>query len=297
MSTYNSRVEAALAALATFNSKVPADKRIDPDGFKNSLTVELGAVDEATIALVSVEDLLGLKIPSAIARQMVQIFRSAGSPSAEVGPVRRITASNAPSASVQDLVFAYDPFQPTSPAAEEIRKRTNNARCLVFNVDGQTINREATIREVTALINNDPEREIVVIDNVPMKLYRVGERPPKTIDEHPLYKGTPLRSDGTDQLGLNWTKIPLEVRQLLLIAVSLTGELSVNTNDEVHDVYTRASAADATQTLRARYLQAALKFKELEQAGNLPTLKVIRGSSGNAGKPNDPFHGSPHRQY
>ena len=122
------------------------------------------------------------------------------------------------------------------------------------------------------------------------------------IDEHPLIKGRPLRSDGTDELGLNWGAIPLATRQLLYIAVTMSGELIAQKPDDVHDVYARAvaaSAPDAAQVLNLRYQQAALKFAELQRAGQLPTLKVVRNATTpGGGRGNDPFYtGTGHRQF
>ena len=175
-----------MGVLVTFNAAVTPSNQIDPEKFKGDLVAKLGAVDEATLVLVTVEDLLGLKVPNAQARRIVALIKgTAGPQQTETGsPPRRITVSNAPSASIQDLVAAYDPTQATSPAADEIKKRTSNTRCLVFNNDGLTINREATAREITALANGDAEREIVLIDNQPTRVYRIGEKPHRRAPAH-----------------------------------------------------------------------------------------------------------------
>lgn len=291
--TYADRVSAAKSALTEFNSNVDADSQIDVAAFEKGLKAKLGAIDEATLELVTVQDLTdSLKVPNALARRLVQIFKDQVA-APDGTPVRRITATNAPTASVEDLVAAYDPLLPTTPAAEELKKRTQGKPCVAFQADGK-VDRETTVREVSAVATGEAPRDHATVGGKPVKLYPIGERPPQTADEHPLRRGDSLRKDGTDSLGLNWTAIPLNVRQLLRIAVLDTRELSVQQPDDIHDTHERASKAEAFATLSGRYAQAAIRFAELETLGQLPTLKINRGGA----RQGDPFHGATgHRQF
>jgi hypothetical protein len=291
--TYADKVSAAKGALTEYNSKVGEASRIDAEGFEKGLAEKLGAFDESTLELVTVQDLTDtFKVPNALARRLVQIFKDqVETPSGTTA--RRITATNAPTASVEELVAAYDPQLPTTPAAEELKKRTHGSPCVAFRADGK-VDYETTVREASAVANGEAAREHATVDGKPVKLYPIGERPPQTADEHPLRRGDSLRKDGTDSLGLNWTSVPLNVRQLLRLAIE-TGELRINSNDGIHDTHERAKEAEAFSTLSSRYPQAAIRFAELEGTGALPTLKINRGGT----RPNDPFHqaATAHRAY
>lgn len=288
--TYAEKLAAALAALRAYNSNVPPDAQISPEGFEQNLRTKIGAFDEATLALVTVEDLTENSIPNALARRLVQVFRDQDAASGGTS-IRRITPNNAGDANIEDLVAAYDPKRSTTPAAEELRKRTQGQPCIAFRSDG-TVDRETTVREVSAVANGEPPREHAIVEGRPAKLYPVGTMPPQTADEHPLKRGESLRKDGTDPLGLDWGGIALNIRQLLRLAVE-SRELSISGPDDTHDIYERASAQNAFETLRRRYVQASTRFDELEGLGQLPTLKIQRGGTPHV---QDPFAGG-HRRF
>ena len=101
----------------------------------------------------------------------------------------------------------------------------------------------------------------------------MGELPDAIADENPLYKGRPLRPDGTcDQTGRSWDGIPIEIRQLIRIAVN-TDDLEVS-HENAHNIIDVALKPDASTILRQRYQKAAAEFAKLSKTGNLPKLVI-----------------------
>jgi len=293
MSTYSELIDRAAAIIAEHNGAIgEGGKQIDFEAFKTGLA-RMGGTTEEALKLVSWEDLQALSLPTLIAKRVAVIFRQEGDGSA-ARTARRITPMNRTEVTVDELVAAFDPRQPSNLAAQEMKVRSGDRPCVVFDRDGG-VHRKLTAQCLQELVAGDPPRLTIEVGGKPSKVYKVGELPDETVDEHPLRRGTQLRRDGTDDLGIHWTGLKLDVRQLLHIAVHETGELRVNGNDGVHDVFERASKDGAMSALRTRYPQASIRFDELETAGNLPTLKIAKSGAQSGGRPNNPFGGSGNR--
>lgn len=291
MSSFEELMAAALAVIEEHNAG--ASSAVSFEEVRRKLT-ELGATSIEALRHVEASDLEEAGVPKVRARQIAELFKSGGS-SPQAGP-RRINDRYAPHASVVELVAAYDPSQPTTPAAEEMRKRSGDRAHVVFDRDGG-VHRKATATLLQELVDGGEPREFYTVGDRPHPVYKVGERPPVTVDEHPLYPGQELRLDGTDKLGINWRDgISLEVRRLLYLAIA-TAELQIRDTDQVHDIHARAMVEGAAGILRSRYLKASACYDQLEGQGNLPSLKVERARGGSSTSKQDPFGGATHRRY
>ena len=289
--TFESLLEKAEEILAAHNESADPGSEIFMAEFRKKLA-ELGGADVASLRLVSWEDLQEIGIPRLRARQIAEIFREEDRESnAQV-----LTAETASAASDEVLVGAYDPKRATNPVGLELRQRSEDRPFVVFDRDGG-VHRKATLQLLSELLEGDAAREHYQLGGHPVAVYRVGQRPDATADEHPLFTGRALRRDGSDELDLNWTTLRLEVRILLRLAVQ-GSELHVRDNDHVHEIFDRTTGYgdEAAAKLRQRYPMASTRYDELDGRGELPSLKVSKGQSG-APRRSDPFHGAGHKRF
>jgi len=293
--TFESLLQGAVQLIESHNAVVTvADQKVDLEAFRKGLA-GLGGTTVEALELISEGDLTKLGVPVLIARQIQKQWAPSA---ARKSP--RVTSFNRHEASLRDLVDAFDPIQPTSPAAEELNKRAKSQPFVVFD-DSGGVHRAKTLECVQALADGETPYEHVTIAGRPHRVYRVGERPPIIFDEHPLHKGTPLRKDGTDAQGRNWREgITLPVRVLLHLAVHETHELTVR--DEDHAFTILEMVRNATEEdIRQRYPKASQRYDELAAVGQLPSLRVVKeaGSTSGSGRTQDPFHGAAttHRTY
>jgi hypothetical protein len=266
---------------------------VEFEAFRKGLE-ELGGTDADALLHVTPEDLQDLGLPKLKARQLAAAFSSQNDGTEREADAVRVTPDNAADVSARDLVLVYNPRQPRSAAAVEMAKRANGHAFIVFDEQGG-VHRKLTTQLLEELERGDPARKHVEIGGKAVRIFKIGELPPETFDEHPLKQGHALHRDGTDGHGLNWRDgITLQVRQLLRLACTRTGELKVPDLDKLHDVHSRARGENAMEELRRRYPEASRCFDELESSGDLPRLKVVRNGAKHPGSggPNDPFFGA-----
>lgn len=256
---------------------------------------DLGGTDVASIRQITWEDLESLGIPKLRARQIAEIFRRSDCDGEKLAPT--FTADSVVDAADDDLVRAYDPKRMTGHAANELRRRSGDRPFVVFDESGG-VHRKKTLEILRELLANYPPRDVCQINGVPTRLYRVGETPPELLDEHPLFPGEALYSDGKDQWGIAWGSLKLPVRQLLRYAVQ-TGELTVQTSDGMHDLFDRVlkEGDESVNHLRSRYQRAWIAFTEATAQSALPRLKIPASLARMSGRTQDPFHGGGHKKF
>jgi hypothetical protein len=162
---------------------------------------------------------------------------------------------------------------------------TKGQPCIAFDANGNVLV-EASAKEVKALRDGFDPRDSVNVDGIPVKLFRVGERPRDLLDENPLYRGRPLRDGECDQTNRSWDGVSEVVRQLLWIAVNDTFEVTIDQLKTAHDMIDMAMTPDAEKRIRNRFKKTSLRHDELKAEGKLPTLKIARGGSS---RKNNPF--------
>lgn len=246
---------------------------------KFSVNVKMaGGTTEDRLKRMSYEDILkclpefegGIK-PIALAKDVASIFRGK-----EESKSRPVTNRRASLMTPEELIKAFDPEDPDSSIGKRLRILSKGERFIVF-ASGRIIDVDTTLKLLDEVKQGFPGREQMKVDGDIKPVYKIGELPDAYADENPLYPGRPLRPDGTcDQTGRSWEGIPLEIRQLVRVAIDV-GALKVDI-ETAHNVIDLALRDDAASQLRIRYQKAAIKFGELHKLGNLPKLRVpMRG--------------------
>ena len=195
--------------------------------------------------------------------------------------------------SFKELLIAYDPTEISSDTTIKLKKRlelelSRNPRVFVYFKDG-TLDIEVTLGLYKAAHRGDTDLNYVKSSSGSIvRVYLCGQDPKDFSKEHPLARNIYLRFDGSDQFGFMWGKLVLKVAQLLRLAVE-SGELDVclNNRKQLASIFDLASGRNAFSTLSGLYPNAALRFCELDEVDNLPSLKSHRaiprtGKGGNA---------------
>ncbi len=292
--SYQQKLAEARALLEAHNSQLPAEVKsgVDVDQFFKKLA-EAGGTNDAALSQCAWEDLMDFGIPKLLARQVAQVFRKADKPEDNKPVVHK--RSHVEAMTVGQLLAIFDPRQVRSLAGKRLEEIVGTKRCLVFNVDN-TLNIAASEKLIHEITEGYDERELFPVDGVPMKVYRLGERPDQVFDENPLYPGRALRPDGDcDQLNRSWNDVSPTVRAVIHLAVTQTKEVKIASINDAHnilDLVVGKSEADAIKVVRQRFSKASALYAELAKQGRAPLLKIWKKS---AEKVNDPF--GTHKTY
>lgn len=191
------------------------------------------------------------------------------------------------------LLKLYLPDKPSDPVSTALKKRFQDRPVLAFRDDG-TLALQETLQNIADMEQGFPAVDAIMVDGKLAKLYPIGIKPETMVDEDPLFEGQPLRNGCSIVNSRNWTKVPLEARQLCRI-IAKRGDIDVDNRDAVLRLLERATPAGSEPgipgPLTEAYPEAYLDWRTLEKRGELPKLKVALGS---LVKPNNPF-GVPRR--
>jgi len=231
-----------------------------------------GGTTEAGLKLAKFEHLEQWGLPPLLAQQVAGIFR--GTDSGSEGEKKKggnVSVFNASSKSDRDLLIAYDPNMPTSPAAQELEKRSGGKAFIQFNGDDAAngVNIDASVANLQALKQTIDVPERVLVGTVWETVLHVGQVPAEVANEHPLYPGKALRG-WSCMLNLDWSSLTEEARQMLHLAVK-SEELTITGNNDVVEAF---GYAKDVAMLHHRFPKAAAKYTELKKTQQLPTLKV-----------------------
>ena len=261
---------------------------IDPEIFLNKVK-QSGGTNDDRLKGFSHEDILEiLKItsplndvkPLALAKDIAKIFRGK-----EDSPKQNFSSKKTEKMSLEELVGNFDPEDFNSPIAERLKKITRNQPFIVYS-NGRVIDVVKSIELLNEIKKGFEGRKIITINNVPTKVYKIGELPEDLVDENPLYIGRPLRPDGTcDQLNRSWQGVSKEIRQLVRIAIELN-EIIVDI-DKAHMILDKCLNPNALEILRTRYNKASIEFDRRQKLGNLPLLLITLATN----QTSDPFAG------
>jgi hypothetical protein len=250
-----------------------------------------GGTDDAALKQCTWEDLESFGAPKLLAKRIAAIFRK-GETSASEDKVKILKPSRIAVMSVSELIEHYDPRDHTNSVGQRINALCGGKRCIVFNADGN-INVKASVDLLNELRDNYPERETFLVNGIPVKTWKIGERPGQLADENPLYAGRLLRPNGDcDQTNRSWTGISYQIRVIIYLAIK-TGEIRINSVNDAHAILDMAVSLDEAK-IRARFSKASLKYDELNAEGKLPTLKLPLIKNGS--NSNNPFGGQ-HKTY
>jgi hypothetical protein len=282
--------DAARTVLEQHNEAIgEGEGLIDIDKFLTCLKAT-GATDLKTLVGMSLENILnclpqvdgpgGWVKPWPLAKKIKAAFKELApkSDGGEIFPVhkpRPVSSKKAEKMTIEELVNAFDPEDP-GPVGKVLHQKAKKKAFIVYS-SGRNVDVEATL----VLLKEVKQGYEARAHYKGKKVYAVGELPENYADENPLYRGRPLRPDGTcDQTNRSWEGIPLEVRQFIAFCTEWEDGIDVTGKgglDRAHQAMNMAIAADALNQLRNRYPEIAIEFDEAQKLGKLPTLQIPLG--------------------
>lgn len=296
--TVQEMLDAALAVVKEHNSVVGQGNPgfVDPDTLLNNIKAAGGTSVDRLKAL-SYEDILSCMAaagiahpikPIGVAKDIAKIFRGKETVVATTEP-RPVSAKKADKMSLRELVEAYDPEDSDNPVGKRLGEIAKNEKVVVFTI-GRTVDVDTTLKLLQEVKQGYRGRENIDVNGEIREVHLIGALPDNFVDENPLYRGRPLRPDGTcDQTNRSWNGVPDNVRKLIRVAIDC-GALKDISFERVHDIMDMAMDADAFAKFSKRYPAAALAYKNLACGlGSLPTLKLILKKEKGAGGTNRPF--------
>ena len=191
---YQTKIDAARALIEEHNNSLGDNgDKIDFDAFLDRLRKQ-GGISETTLGVVTYEDLNKCGLPLILAKAVaINIFRVEDKPTERIVIIDDDPEKLAKKLKPLDLVDHYDPEEPENPYGERLKKIVGNTRVLVFDANGKLLV-DPTKAEVQRKRDDYPERtEVHVKDGHGLlKTFRVGDRPDREVDEHPVFTGVAL---------------------------------------------------------------------------------------------------------
>lgn len=306
--TVQEMFDAALAVVNEHNSVIQVGEKegsgklnpgyLDPNKFLANIKATGGTTADRLKAL-SYEDILScmpqvvtvegyVVKPIAIAKDIAKIFRGKEDSISSNHEARPVSAKKADKMTMRELVEAYDPEESENPVGKRLKDVSRGEKFIVFAI-GRTLDIDTTVKLLQEVKQGYEGRENIDVNGEIKEVHPVGALPDNFVDENPLYRGRPLRPDGTcDQTNRSWNGVPTRVRQFIRIAMDV-GALKDISFERVHDIMDMVMDGAAFEKLAKRYPSAAVELKKLEGIGKLPTLKLVLKKDKGAGRSNRPF--------
>jgi len=281
---YDQKIKSARQIIENHNEN--AEKKIVFEDFKNKLQ-GLGGTSETALKACSYEDLEKCGLPIIMARQIAKIFRAEDGNGSDKSTY--ISYKKAGMMTAGELLERYNPQDVKNAVGKRLEEMSDKKRCIVFAEDG-TVDVKESVKLINAIMQGFEEIDKTTTEEGKVvQVYKIGERTNFYVDMNPLY-GDALRPGAIcSHTSRSWEKIDLIVRQLIYVANHHTREIKIDNVDDVHNVMDLASKDGAEKTFRSRYTSASLRFDELQEAGNLPTLKIKLAGAREIDKKNNPF--------
>jgi len=191
-----------------------------------------------------------------------------------------------------ELLEHYHPELPNHPITNALRKRFGNQKVIVFKPDSKIIDIEATANYIADLEQGFPEQDTVESDGALVRVYEVGKVPDQMVEEDPLFEGKPLKRGRSIVNRVNWSEVPLGVRQFCRIMVD-RGDYDINDRFQIQELM--KTVKEGITALKNLSPEADLEYRELSKKGDLPKL-VLQMDSVNERKQN-PFDTKGNRNY
>lgn len=170
--------------------------------------------------------------------------------------------------SLRELLERYDENHPE--AVERLSKLTHGRPCIVLNNDGTVNVDESEPLARTAM--KQPTSDRHVIKGKVVRVWRPGtEFPVKPLDESPFFVNVALVNGVCARSGTDWNGIEHDARVLVRIYVH---EIE---SGKLNKMQMRTICEDARKGvdhMRQTYAEAAMRYDELKEIGELPSLKV-----------------------
>lgn len=279
---YEEKITNAIAIITEHNEAIGKDEDgnpnpgwIDPKEFTICLKAS-GGTSEERLKGFSYEDILTclpkVKTPSGIeafprvvAKEIAKIFR--GNETVGHRPISRRRTERM---TLRELVENFDPEEHTSAIAKRLYEISNGQAFIVFE-NGCVVDVETTMKLILEIKQGHKGRSDIKVNDKIKRVHKIGQLPDNYAIENPLYLHRPLRPDGTcDQTGRSWEGIPLEIMQLVRLAIT-TRELKVSL-EMSHNILDVVMSENAEENLRNRYRKASILFDE--KPDDRPKLKI-----------------------
>jgi len=180
-----------------------------------------------------------------------------------------------------ELIPLYNPTKKNA-IYNTLIKRFNDKKVIAFKPDSNIVAVEETINYITDLNDGYPEEDSIEVDGELVRLYPVGVLPDQTVEEDPLFPGSPLKRGRSLNNRINWSSVNHETRQLFRI---LLNEKEIDPNDRVR---ISELVKQHVSSLKELFQDAYLVFKELKKKDELPKL-VMPIDEATTSKLNNPF--------
>lgn len=285
--SYDSKIASAKQTIETHNNTVEEKNKINWDKFLAKLQ-DMGGTSDDVLKAVTWEDLKECGVPVILARRLAFVFREQGD--GDSGKSSWVSERKASEMSEKQLLERYNPKDVTNPIANRLKSLSKNQPCIVFASDG-SVNVEKSTILLKDLQDGLPPIDIYTVDDKPVNVYKIGDRPDMFFDENPVFKGQALRTgEICGQTGVSWAGISQEIRQLVWLAVNHTEEYKLSKMSDVDDLMNIIAYEDGFNKLSKRFRKASLKLDSLKKTGNPPLLKIsVNDLKGKSQKENNPF--------
>ena len=169
---------------------------------------------------------------------------------------------------VEELLERYDEQHPE--AIERLSRLSHGRPCIILNADGTVNVHESTKMVKTAMKQATSDRHI--ISGKVVRVWRAGtEFMVKPLDESPFYRNVALVNGVCARSGTDWNEVEQDARVLVRIYVHDVESASLN---KMLMKQLNQDAKQGVDSMREKYPEAAMRFDELKELGQLPTLKV-----------------------
>lgn len=296
--TTQSKYESVLALIQEHNQAITNGEdstpgTISPDKFISNLKL-FGAITEEDLKKLSYEEILECLAPAmngtqtiapkGLAKKIALAFRSNEQAPDETPAY--ISAKRVDKMSPLQLVCHFDPNEIDNAIGKRLTTLSKGQAFIVFS-EGHKIDVKSTSDLLAEIRQGFPAREIMIINGIPKKVYKIGELPNNEVDENPVFAGRPLRPDGTcDQTNRSWAGISDECCKFVRL-VCQTGEMKTNVETAHYFLDMILATDEPFKKLIGRFPKIYPAYEESKTQGTLPRLKITLG--GTQGTANSPF--------
>lgn len=166
---------------------------------------------------------------------------------------------------------------------DQLQRSLDGLPIVVINDDG-SVNVGLTIQYVLELQEgNEPAEDNVYWDtgSNSYQIIKVG------VDMQSIYDADPvdpvnrvLQASGFGKGRINWTNVPLDVRQVVFYAVTQTHELDPNDEPTLGRLRDRIKPGISRSSLRTEFPKAITAWNEANRTGSLPTMRKQQTNRG-----------------
>ena len=252
---------------------------VEPEQFIKNLK-SAGGTSEERLRGFSYEEILAcmpkLDIkPVALAKDVAKIFRG----KEENKDNKPVSIKKADRMTLRELIEHYDPEESDNSVGKRLKEISKNEPFIIYS-SGRIIDVDNTLKLLQEVKQGFEGRKYLDVNGEVKEVYCVGSIPDNFIEENPLYRGRPLRPDGTcDQTGRSWDGISVKIRQLIRVAIDIN-EIKDISIEKAHSIFDIVMEDNAWKKLSTRYPKAVLEFNRLESLGNLPKLRLVLTKGG-----------------